>query len=221
MEIYIAKEGNESGPYTADQVETLHRAGMLHPNDLIWHQGMEDWTSVHRFLGLRPPVPQVPAHGIAGSGDPRAGASHERVRGSDKGIKMRSGWEVFVPIVFTFGFYIFYLLPRQSWEVAVVTGKKRLNPWLVGFLMVITLGVFGAIYQIFLAWSFQTISQEKKIPGRNASMGTGVTMFTLGSFIVMYSSKEFAFVMSAILGLIPFWLIQKEINAYLAVGDSR
>jgi hypothetical protein len=62
MEIYITKDGKESGPYTKDQVESLHLAGMVHLSDHVWHEGMLDWEPLHRFLGVRPPAPgAVPA----------------------------------------------------------------------------------------------------------------------------------------------------------------
>lgn len=60
MEIYITKDGKESGPYTRDQVESLHHAGMIQLGDHVWHEGMLDWEPLHRFLGVRPPPPGVP-----------------------------------------------------------------------------------------------------------------------------------------------------------------
>lgn len=222
MDLYIAKDGTESGPYSADQVESLHRAGMLRSDDLVWHEGMSEWSPLHRYLGLRPPVPPAPParngvasdHGEGVSGNGKAsGISSER-----RGVKRRAVWEIYVPIFLTLGLYCLYLLPRQSWEISRVTREKRLNPWFLGFLILITLGLFGIVYQIYLGWKFQALSQELKIPGRNSSLGTTVMTFSIGSVAAMYSSMEFAIIVSAVLGMIPFWLVQKEINAYL--GDN-
>lgn len=219
MDIYIAKDGNESGPYTAEQVESLHRAGMLSLTDFVWHDGMDGWTAVHRYLGLRPPVPAGVGQSKSLSGEieqtsDRSGPAHGISPQAGR-IKVRSVWEIFLPIILTVGLYCFYLFPRQAWEMGKVTGTKRLNPWLIAFLMVITVGFFGVIYQIHLAWNFQSLSQERGVKGRNSSLGIGVMMFSLGSFALMYSGAESGILISAVLGLIPFWLFQKEINAYL------
>lgn len=219
MEIYIARDGKESGPYTGDQIESLHRAGMLQAHDLVWHEGMDEWSAVHRFLGLRPPVPKNVSEKTAGQGGVAVVENHEGAASRDsedfRGVRIRPVWAVYVPIVLTFGLYGLYLLPRQSWEIARVTGKKRLNPWLLGILMLVTVGFFGAVYQVFLAWSFQSMSRKAGIPGRNESLGMAVTGFIIGSFAVLNSASEFAVIISAVLGLVPFWLVQSEINLYL------
>lgn len=60
MEIFIAKSGCETGPFTEDQIRPMLESGMLGLTDSVWHKGMAEWTTVHQFLGLRPPVPGVP-----------------------------------------------------------------------------------------------------------------------------------------------------------------
>jgi uncharacterized RDD family membrane protein YckC len=59
MEIYIAKDGKESGPYTADEIESLYQAHMIGLNDHVWHEGLEGWVPLYRFLGGRPPIPPL------------------------------------------------------------------------------------------------------------------------------------------------------------------
>lgn len=57
MEIYIAKSGRESGPYTQEQIQPMLESGMLELTDSVWHKELTEWIPVHRFLGVRPPVP--------------------------------------------------------------------------------------------------------------------------------------------------------------------
>jgi hypothetical protein len=223
MEIYIARDGNETGPYTQDQIESLHRTGMLQLNDFVWHDGMPDWEPLHRFLGVRPPTPvpptrvEAPLHTVT---EPSREEVSPQVHMSPAtGIRQRGFWEVYIPIVLTFGIYCIYLLPRQAWEIERITGRKRLNPWLLGVLVLLTVGIFGAIYQVYLAWKFQGLSEAGRVVGRNVSLGMMAMTFTMGSFAISFSSFDFALLASAVFGVIPFWLIQKEIN--LCLGNSH
>lgn len=224
MEIYIARDGNETGPYSQDQIESLHRTGMIQLNDFVWHDGMAEWAPLHRFLGVRPPAPSgssqigLPSHAATGA-DAREEAPLIELP-SAPGIRRRGFWEVYLPIVLTFGIYCIYLLPRHTWEIERVTGKKRINPWLLAVLILVTLGFYGVIYQVYLAWKFHGLSEAARVPGRNTSLGTMALTFTLGSFAISFSSFDFALLASAVLGVIPFWLIQKEINLYVSGSQA-
>ena len=61
----IAKAGKETGPFTKDQIASMTESGMVSLSDSVWHEGMGDWTPVHQFLGVRPPVPVKVAWMIA------------------------------------------------------------------------------------------------------------------------------------------------------------
>lgn len=56
-EIFVAKAGIESGPFSREQIPSMIESGMLSPSDSIWHQGLPEWIPVHQFLGVRPPPP--------------------------------------------------------------------------------------------------------------------------------------------------------------------
>ena len=58
MEIYVAKSGKETGPFSKEQIYSLQETGMLVSADLVWHEGLPQWVPVHQFLGLRPPLPE-------------------------------------------------------------------------------------------------------------------------------------------------------------------
>lgn len=57
MEIYIAKSGCESGPFTEDQIQPMLRSGMLELTDKLWHKELTGWIPVHQFLKVSPPIP--------------------------------------------------------------------------------------------------------------------------------------------------------------------
>jgi len=58
MEIYIAKNKTQMGPYDVGQVKQMLEAGILEPHDLYWHEGMLDWVpvAVMKKQSSRPPL---------------------------------------------------------------------------------------------------------------------------------------------------------------------
>ncbi len=41
---YYAQKGNQKGPVPSDELEKLIRAGEVGPGDLVWKEGLGDWT---------------------------------------------------------------------------------------------------------------------------------------------------------------------------------
>jgi uncharacterized RDD family membrane protein YckC/type II secretory pathway pseudopilin PulG len=53
--IYMARNGQQLGPYTREQLTAMAAAGEILPGDMAWHVGMAEWTaadSVLRGLGI-------------------------------------------------------------------------------------------------------------------------------------------------------------------------
>lgn len=46
MEIYIAKNKQQMGPYNIGQITQMLQSGILEKHDLYWHEGMLDWAPV-------------------------------------------------------------------------------------------------------------------------------------------------------------------------------
>ncbi len=57
MEIYIAKNKTQMGPYDVGQVAQMLQTGILEKYDLYWHEGMLDWAPV---AALKPPENNAP-----------------------------------------------------------------------------------------------------------------------------------------------------------------
>lgn len=49
---YYAQNDDEKGPVTPAQLKTLAKSGVLKPDDLVWKDGMEDWTPAVEIRGL-------------------------------------------------------------------------------------------------------------------------------------------------------------------------
>jgi len=49
---YYAREGEQAGPVSATELKRLASSGRLHPEDLIWQEGMKEWTPARQVKGL-------------------------------------------------------------------------------------------------------------------------------------------------------------------------
>jgi len=60
MQIYISKNGEQSGPFTDEQLEERLNAGKISYDDMSWKEGMAEWQPLRQIVA--PPVPPpVPA----------------------------------------------------------------------------------------------------------------------------------------------------------------
>jgi hypothetical protein len=61
---YYVHAGQRQGPVSTDQIKQLLASGQLQPSDLIWKEGMSQWTAASTMKELLPapamPSPQVP-----------------------------------------------------------------------------------------------------------------------------------------------------------------
>lgn len=55
MEIYVVQNDEESGPYDLDEIHRLFSVAAIHPNDLAWHVGLQDWQPLHTIAGVQLP----------------------------------------------------------------------------------------------------------------------------------------------------------------------
>jgi len=60
---YVGRDGQQSGPFTTDQLRQMRSQGELSPGDLVWKQGMAewvDWTTVGEISGGGRPARPAP-----------------------------------------------------------------------------------------------------------------------------------------------------------------
>jgi uncharacterized RDD family membrane protein YckC len=50
MQIYIAKNGQQTGPYSVDQIKSLLDSNMITLRDLAWHDGLTQWRPIHEIV---------------------------------------------------------------------------------------------------------------------------------------------------------------------------
>ena len=53
---YYSKNDGQQGPVSAEQLKQLAASGDLQPTDLVWKEGMSQWTESRNIKGLLPPA---------------------------------------------------------------------------------------------------------------------------------------------------------------------
>lgn len=64
--VYVAKDGQPTGPFSIDQLKTMLAEGSLAGSDLAWHEGAIGWIAVAELLrepGVVP-APPLPSAGV-------------------------------------------------------------------------------------------------------------------------------------------------------------
>lgn len=56
----IAREGEQSGPYTLEQIRQMQADGQLLPSDIAWTEGQEDWLPISQIVDVAAPPPPPP-----------------------------------------------------------------------------------------------------------------------------------------------------------------
>jgi hypothetical protein len=65
---FYARDGQQQGPVSFEELQQLGRQGGLTPNDLVWTQTMTQWQPAGTVPGLvAAPVPPPPLYGVTGA----------------------------------------------------------------------------------------------------------------------------------------------------------
>jgi hypothetical protein len=63
MSYLVSKNGQQQGPYTLEQINSLLQQGQLTPSDLVFTEGWDQWKKISELttLPVTPPIPQTSA----------------------------------------------------------------------------------------------------------------------------------------------------------------
>lgn len=61
MQIFLARDNQQAGPYTLEQLNTMLADGQVQLTDLAWHEGMEKWQQLGEITGGMSYYDGVPA----------------------------------------------------------------------------------------------------------------------------------------------------------------
>ncbi len=69
--LYLLKDGQQTGPFPADELRERLGAGEVAAGDLVWGEGMAEWATLGSVLGLEPSAAAAAA-ALEGEGDAHA-----------------------------------------------------------------------------------------------------------------------------------------------------
>lgn len=59
---YVGKNGQQTGPFTLDQVKAKYATGEILPTDLVWKEGTADWKPASNFSEFSAPASITPTY---------------------------------------------------------------------------------------------------------------------------------------------------------------
>ena len=135
MQIHITRGEDSSGPFTLEQVRDYLTEGILLPDDLAWHEGLENWIPLSQLVA--PPVAPQPVAPLPAL--PSLPSFYGRLLGrTDKSSnKNKSSKKPFLVVGIIVGFPVLGLMglvPMRdsTWEMMFAFGIIA-----VGFLFII------------------------------------------------------------------------------------
>jgi hypothetical protein len=152
MEIYIAKNKTQMGPYDISQITQMLQSGILEKYDLFWHEGMLDWAPVASL------IKNAAQSQKEEKTDPITATSTPIYQGSNQvqNTHMQGGSEPLATWSLVFGFLGLFCLGMLAGIPAIVCGHLALsninrNPILQGrgsATAGLILGYLGTIFWI-------------------------------------------------------------------------
>jgi uncharacterized RDD family membrane protein YckC len=69
MQLYIAKDGKQTGPYSEDQIRSMIEGGLISNSDYFWREGLTEWQPLSQHFGSSlsspPPFRSVGNHHVS------------------------------------------------------------------------------------------------------------------------------------------------------------
>ena len=169
MEIYIEKNGAQTGPFSEDQVRAMLAAGTASPSDMAWYESEPTWVPLAKLPGLSdvapPRVSPVRTHLI----DPQASAVGR------PGFLLRLAGFIIDMIILRGLLYLVNLV------FDTVTGPlDQTDPQNLPVL------VLGSIFEISTTWLYYALLESSS---KQATVGA----MALGFFVTDLEGKRISF----------------------------
>jgi hypothetical protein len=210
MQIYVVKGGQQTGPFSEGQLESMLCSGMVSLTDLAWHVGLSEWLPLHEVLDVRVPV---------GSGANVAPVPAEK--GSTSAVGSRAtkteGVFLYIPIgrlvvmsILTLGFYDVYWIFR-NWRFFKERDGLRIWPF--------WRGIFSYFFLSSLLEKIKSDTATNRgvpAPFSSGGLATGWIILTLVGGILCRQGDPVAYLVGLLLSAPAFCFllpVQRHINA--------
>jgi hypothetical protein len=207
--IWIAQNGERSGPFTEEEVRRAISEGRYGPDTLVWRKGMPDWVPLFSLFPentATPPPPPAPPKATPSSSavfatEDRPGSTFSYDEQAPAPAPARSSYE-----------------PRDSYSPHTLSRRDLPTPpslhWGLVFLFtILTLGIFAVVWPFIQAnWVRKIDSNSKATP-----MLAGGLVCLFASEFVSVGSGSKGVVIGGLLTLAYYalWL-----TAYFSMADS-
>ncbi len=153
MEIYIAKNKTQMGPYDISQVTQMLQTRILEKYDLYWHEGMLDWAPVASLSKVNAAQKVPPTEAVAVSPYPPNQTQYFPPNYNQGGSEPLATWSLVLGLLGLFCLGILAGIPAVVCGHLAISNMNR-NPALQGKGQAtagLILGYLGSIFSILFA----------------------------------------------------------------------
>lgn len=209
MQIYLAKSGQQTGPYTEEQLRSMLAAGTATLSDKAWREGFTSWVSLEQLISVLPSVSEEtePAPNLAGL-DAAASAMY---------LYIPLARLIFMSL-FTFGSYQAYWIYR-NWRYLQERDGLPIQPFWRGIFGVFF--IYSLLHRIKHDPKANRVRPARFFPGVIAA---GWIIFgATGRLLTTVSNPVFVLIGVVIAGLsfLVVLPVQKYINSINEASDAR
>jgi len=127
-------------------------------------------------------------------------------------IQKRNVWGMSALYLVTLGLYVCYLHYQWARDFNHLCKRQKYNPRVWTVIGVLTCGVGFIAWSVQYAFELERIAESRNVAGRTSGLGVSVLLFPLVSISLATVTGGSSAVVSAALGLLPAWLMQRELN---------
>jgi uncharacterized RDD family membrane protein YckC len=200
MQIYIAKSGQQTGPFSVEQLQPMLDSGMITLNDSAWHDGLSTWQPLHQIISISPPISSPPPPFSISKSLPVVSQNTSGASPASFGIRL--------------GAHIIDLIVTQ------------IGGFIVGFMIGITLGgttdsdtiqAIAMIAGIAISWLYYALMESSSSQATLGKMACGLFVTNLEGKRIGFgqaSGRYFGMIVSALTIFIGFlmcaWTEKKQ-----------
>jgi hypothetical protein len=186
----LARNGQQHGPYTLDQLRQMAAQGQTQPDDVVWTAGMSTWIPLADVVRYAPPTAPPPLENAALGDAPRPPSLH---------------WVLLLVLTLvTFGFFGIFWMFVQAWWVKKIDAKPKAIYVLalglpISFMLGFTAGITGDRSLEFLSnvvsWVTVIVAyfdMRAAIEVRFGMNLSGILTFFFGLFYLQYHMRKIA-----------------------------